>query len=545
MLRTGLSRAAIQIRAASSIPPPIRNIKPKYTKMFINNEWVDAVSKKTYDTINPVDKSLIAKVAEGDKADVDKAVKVRPLDVLMDFAAKQAHIGNYTNQGQFCCGGTRVFVEGKVYDEFVARSKEVAEKRVLDDPFDLKTEQGPQIICSVWECLISYLDATLEPFLASHAIVHLKKELLKTMSDCTVERYVDIGKKEGARLVTGGKRWGDKGFFYEPNIFANVKDEMKMAQEEIFGPVMSILRFDTMEDLVDIANNTIYGLAAGVVTKDLDKALYVANNIRAGTVWVNCYHVLDATAPFGGYKHSGFGRAMGEYALEEYTQVKTVTIKVKEFITHESHDTKTRIDPENQLPVSDEPGLTHDILVSHTSVRPKACNQVTGSLSWRYRFVGGQRGTAQAEVNQVLTSELAELCREAIKEALKERRAEVLAEAAERSPLPPHLLREDGHVIPKILPSELRRGIMSVTNRTAPGPDRIRPERLNCTHEHSGNALNPECRNARFLNSGMPARPCCYMRGEIHMTSATIDELTPRDCSVREPEQNEGRAEDE
>ncbi|ETN75770.1 aldehyde dehydrogenase family protein [Necator americanus] len=152
-----------------------------------------------------------------------------------------------------------------------------------------------------------------------------------TVSDAefnTVERYVDIGKKEGAQLVTGGKRWGDKGFFYEPTIFANVKDEMKIAQEEIFGPVMSILRFDTMEDLVDIANNTIYGLAAGVVTKDLDKALYVANNIRAGTVWVNCYHVLDAAAPFGGYKQSGFGREMGEYALEEYTQVKTVTIKV-------------------------------------------------------------------------------------------------------------------------------------------------------------------------------------------------------------------------
>ncbi|KAK6733442.1 hypothetical protein RB195_017280 [Necator americanus] len=506
MLRTGLSRAAIQIRAASSIPPPIRNIKPEYTKMFINNEWVDAVSKKTYDTINPADKSMIAKVAEGDKADVDKAVKAAsdafrlgspwrrmdaaqrgillqkladlierdrvylasletldngkpyrdsylmdlpltigayryyagwadknqgktipisgdyftytrhepvgvcgqviawtfplvmqafkiapalamgntvvlkcaqytPLsglhvaklikeagfpegvvnivlgsgstvgnaicshmnidkasftgstmigkavmvaaaqsnvkrinlelggkspniifaDADLDFAAKQAHIGNYTNQGQFCCGGTRVFVEGKVYDEFVARSKELAEKRVLGDPFDLKTEQGPQV---------------------SNAEFN------------TVERYVDIGKKEGAQLVTGGKRWGDKGFFYEPTIFANVKDEMKIAQEEIFGPVMSILRFDTMEDLVDIANNTIYGLAAGVVTKDLDKALYVANNIRAGTVWVNCYHVLDATAPFGGYKQSGFGREMGEYALEEYTQVKTVTIKV-------------------------------------------------------------------------------------------------------------------------------------------------------------------------------------------------------------------------
>ncbi|VDM73775.1 unnamed protein product [Strongylus vulgaris] len=132
-------------------------------------------------------------------------------------------------------------------------------------------------------------------------------------------------------IIPGGHQWGKKGFFYEPTIFADVKDQMKIAQEEIFGPVMSVIRFDTMKDLVAIANNTIYGLAAAVVTPDIEKALYVANNIQAGSVWVNCFDVFDAAAPFGGYKQSGklcIGRELGEYGLEAYTEVKTVTIKV-------------------------------------------------------------------------------------------------------------------------------------------------------------------------------------------------------------------------
>ncbi|EYB84117.1 hypothetical protein Y032_0323g2511 [Ancylostoma ceylanicum] len=582
MLRAGFACVALQIRRTSSIPQGIRGIKPKFTKLFINNEWVDAASKKTYETINPANNKVIAQIAEGDKADVDKAVKAAcdafrlgstwrrmdaadrgilmqkladlmerdrvilasleaidngkpfgmaytadtalaiaciryyagwadknqgrtipirgdyftytrhepvgvcgqiipwnfpllmqawklgpalamgntvvmkcaeqtPLSALhvaslikeagfppgvvnivpgfgptagqaitthmdidkvaftgsteigrvvmtaaaqsnvkkvtlelggkspniifadadMDFAAKQAHHGLFFNQGQVCCAGSRVFVEGKlidfidiryfcpetgknmpagvsqyvdheydnyfglsylltksqkslstflhspapvggsaritavlrprpvitVYDEFIAKSKALAEKRVLGDPFDLKTEQGPQV----------------------------DNDQLQT-----IIKYVECGKKEGAQLITGGKQWGDKGFFYEPTIFANVKDQMTIAQEEIFGPVMSVIRFDTMEDLVGIANNTIYGLAAAVVTNDIDKALYVANNIRAGSVWVNCFDVFDAAAPFGGYKQSGIGRELGEYGLEAYTEVKTVTIKVSQ-----------------------------------------------------------------------------------------------------------------------------------------------------------------------------------------------------------------------
>ncbi|KAK0412746.1 hypothetical protein QR680_006381 [Steinernema hermaphroditum] len=218
-------------------------------------------------------------------------------DSDIELAVQQAHNGIFFNHGQCCCAGSRTFVEAKIYDEFIERSKDLAQKKVVGDPFDLKTEQGPQI----------------------------DNEQMKK-----ILQYIEVGKRQGAQLVTGGRRRGDKGYFVEPTIFADVDDQMKIAQEEIFGPVMSVIKFEGMEDLVEKANNTIYGLAAAVVTKDLDKALHVANNIRAGTVWVNCYNVFDPAAPFGGYKMSGIGRELGEYGLQAYTEVKTVTVKVPE-----------------------------------------------------------------------------------------------------------------------------------------------------------------------------------------------------------------------
>lgn len=193
-------------------------------------------------------------------------------DADIEESVNQANHGLFFNQGQCCCAGSRTFVEGKIYDEFVARSKAVAEKAVIGDPFDLKTTQGPQVDGKQVE---------------------------------TILKYIAAGKKEGAQLVTGGAKHGEQGHFVKPTIFANVKDQMTIAQEEIFGPVMSIIRFDTMEELVEKANNTIYGLAAGVMTKDIDKALHIANTTRAGSVWVNCYDVFDAAAPFGGFKQSG------------------------------------------------------------------------------------------------------------------------------------------------------------------------------------------------------------------------------------------------
>jgi aldehyde dehydrogenase (NAD+) len=140
--------------------------------------------------------------------------------------------------------------------------------------------------------------------------------------------FIESGKQDGAKLIAGGERVGDRGYFVAPTVFSDVKDEMKIAQEEIFGPVMSILKFKDMEELVERANKTIYGLAAAVWTRDVGKALHVANNVRAGTVWVNCYDVFDAGAPFGGFKQSGIGRELGEYGLQQYSEVKTVTVKL-------------------------------------------------------------------------------------------------------------------------------------------------------------------------------------------------------------------------
>ena len=140
--------------------------------------------------------------------------------------------------------------------------------------------------------------------------------------------FIDAGKKEGAKMLTGGKRVGDKGYFIEPTVFDEVKDDMRIAKEEIFGPVMNILRFKDMDEVIRRGNQTFYGLAAAVWTKDITKAHKIANGLRAGTVWVNCYDVFDAAAPFGGYKMSGQGRELGEYALEHYTEVKTVYVNL-------------------------------------------------------------------------------------------------------------------------------------------------------------------------------------------------------------------------
>ena len=216
-------------------------------------------------------------------------------DADMEQAIEGCHFGLFFNQGQVCCAGSRLFVEDKVYDEFVEKSVARAARRTVGNPFDPAVEQGPQIDRTQFEKVMSYIDA---------------------------------GKREGADLLVGGKSVGDDGLFIAPTVFANVQDEMKIAREEIFGPVMSIIRFRNLDEVIDRANNTTYGLAAAVWTRDIGKAHAIANNVKAGTVWVNCFDVFDAAAPFGGFKQSGIGREMGEYALQQYTEVKTVTIKL-------------------------------------------------------------------------------------------------------------------------------------------------------------------------------------------------------------------------
>ncbi len=216
-------------------------------------------------------------------------------DADMDQAIEGCHVGLFFHQGQACCAGSRLFVEEKVYDEFVEKSVARAKRRTVGDPLDARTEQGPQVDGIQFDKVMSYIDS---------------------------------GKCEGAELLTGGSRAGDRGYFIEPTVFAGVRDEMKIAREEIFGPVMSILKFHDLEEVVDRSNRTTYGLVGGVWTRDISKALAIANGVRAGTIWVNCYDVFDAAAPFGGFKQSGIGREMGEYGLHEYSEVKTVTIKL-------------------------------------------------------------------------------------------------------------------------------------------------------------------------------------------------------------------------
>lgn len=214
-------------------------------------------------------------------------------DADIDAAVEGAHFGLYFNQGQCCTAGSRLFVEDSIHDEFVERLVQKNRDRQLGDPFDLSTEQGPQIDSG-----------------------QLEKVL----------RYIDYGKEDGAQCVSGGARYGDHGYYVEPTLFTGVTDNMRIAREEIFGPVLSVLKFSEVEEVTRRANDTVFGLAAAVWTRDIAKAHRVASRIRSGTVWVNCYDVFDAATPFGGMKQSGHGREKGAAGLEAYLETKAVYV---------------------------------------------------------------------------------------------------------------------------------------------------------------------------------------------------------------------------
>jgi aldehyde dehydrogenase (NAD+) len=216
-------------------------------------------------------------------------------DTDLDAAVEGAYFGLFFNQGQCCCAGSRLFVEKSVHDKFVEKVLAKAKSRKVGDPFDPSTEQGPQVS---------------------------EEQFDKVMG------YIQKGREQGAKLLCGGGRVGDRGYFIEPTVFAEVQDDMTIAQEEIFGPVMSIIPFKDVDEVVQRGNATNYGLAAAVWTRDISKAHSIAARLKAGTVWVNCYDVFDAAAPFGGFKQSGIGRELGEYGLRNYTEVKTVTVRI-------------------------------------------------------------------------------------------------------------------------------------------------------------------------------------------------------------------------
>jgi aldehyde dehydrogenase (NAD+) len=219
-------------------------------------------------------------------------------DANMDEAVKGATTGIFYGKGEVCAAGSRLFVEKKIHDEFMGKLVDRAKKLKPGDPLDPKTRLG--------------------------AIV--SEQQLNT-----VMGYIDAGKKEGAQLVAGGNRVsidGGRGYFLEPTIFDAVKNDMKIAQEEIFGPVLATIPFDDVEQVADLANQNIYGLAAAVWTSDVKKAHQIVKRLKAGTVWVNAYNLYDVALPFGGYKQSGFGRELGSEALEHYTEVKSVWMQL-------------------------------------------------------------------------------------------------------------------------------------------------------------------------------------------------------------------------
>ncbi len=219
-------------------------------------------------------------------------------DADLESAAQGVADAIFFNHGQCCCAGSRIFAAPKIREELVERVSKIAEGIQLGDGFDPATAMGPLVSREQYDRVCGYIQS---------------------------------GSEEGARLHTGGTERPDglaKGYFVKPTVFTDVNRDMRMIREEIFGPVVTVQGFDQIEDAVAQGNDTRYGLAASVWTRDLKKAHRVAAGLQAGTVWINCHNIFDAAAPFGGYKHSGYGREMGVHALELYTQVKNVIVNL-------------------------------------------------------------------------------------------------------------------------------------------------------------------------------------------------------------------------
>jgi aldehyde dehydrogenase (NAD+) len=216
-------------------------------------------------------------------------------DANLDSAVKGALFGTFFHAGQVCESGTRVLVHARIYDAFVEQMIATARAIKVGDPTDFATTMGPLVSAQQRE---------------------------------NAERYVHAGREEGARCVTGGKRPADldKGYYYEPTIFVDVRNDMRIAREEIFGPVVSIIKIADDDDAVRVANDSIYGLAGAVWSRDKERAQRVAERLETGTVWINDYHLLNVRFPFGGYKQSGFGRELGPEGLAEYQQIKHIHV---------------------------------------------------------------------------------------------------------------------------------------------------------------------------------------------------------------------------
>lgn len=289
-----------QLALEAGFPPGVLNVIPGFGETagspLVDHPEVDKIAFTGSTSVG----KMIMRQASGTVKKISlelggKSPNIILPDADMSKAIPGALMGIMFNQGQVCCAGSRLYIQKKSYDNVVADLVSHAKNIKQGAGLDPSTQIGPLVSGEQLE---------------------------------RVGSYIEKGKSEGAEVVTGGNYGQGEGYFVTPTIFAGVEDEMTIAKEEIFGPVVAAMPFDDLDDVINRANNSEYGLAAGLWTQDVKKAHYVANELKAGTVWVNCYNAFDAASPFGGYKQSGIGREMGSYALDNYTEVKSVWINL-------------------------------------------------------------------------------------------------------------------------------------------------------------------------------------------------------------------------
>ncbi|MFJ7364310.1 aldehyde dehydrogenase family protein [Peribacillus frigoritolerans] len=289
-----------QLALSAGFPPGVLNVIPGFGETagspLVDHPEVDKIAFTGSTSVG----KMIMRQASGTVKKISlelggKSPNIILPDADMSKAIPGALMGIMFNQGQVCCAGSRLYIQKKSYDNVVADLVSHAKNIKQGAGLDPTTQIGPLVSGEQLE---------------------------------RVGSYIEKGKAEGAEVVTGGSYGQGDGYFVTPTIFAGVEDEMTIAKEEIFGPVVAAMPFDDLDDVINRANNSEYGLAAGLWTQDVKKAHYVANELKAGTVWVNCYNAFDAASPFGGFKQSGIGREMGSYALDNYTEVKSVWINL-------------------------------------------------------------------------------------------------------------------------------------------------------------------------------------------------------------------------
>jgi aldehyde dehydrogenase (NAD+) len=292
-----------ELLVEAGLPDGVVNLVPGAAEAGAALAEHPGVDKISFTGSTPVGQSIIrASAGTMKRVTVElggKSPDIVFADADLDAAVPAAAMAVFANAGQVCAAGTRLFVQRPVYEEFVSRVSDFARNLKVGDSMDPRTEMGP---------------------------------LISERQRSRVLGYMESGRAEGARLMHGGDRFAEGvckgGFFVQPTVFADVDDNMKIAREEIFGPVLSAFSFDTLEEVVARSNETSYGLAAGIWTRNVSTAHRVARSIRAGSVWVNSYTAMDPAVPFGGYKMSGYGRESGAQHLESFLETKSVTLKL-------------------------------------------------------------------------------------------------------------------------------------------------------------------------------------------------------------------------